>query len=226
MTETLAEVEDMLRRVGMEKLAQNCRQQQRQQKKRLRELAREGAEVLRALTAQRDHEAAVAAKRRRLALEANDNTKALHDIKKQIREADAALRAKKEAAVAVEAALANKHAVAQWKPEEFKVKKNRMAALDRLARGKGALSDEQRGEWAWFKTHWDEEMCKEHKEQWAFTFAGWLQRVANDAAKGNRPALSQFARKETVRTQGGQMALAVPAASTAGRSCGPTEQAA
>ena len=94
----------------------------------------------------------MAAKRRRLALEANDKTKALHDLKKQIREADAALRAKKEAAVAVEAALANKHAVAQWKPEEFKAKKNRMAALDRLARGTGALSDEQRGGGAWFKT--------------------------------------------------------------------------
>lgn len=211
LAETLREAEDMLRQVGMEKLAQDCRQQRHKQKKRLRELAREDNEVLRALTAQRDHEAAVVAKKRRLALEANDRTKALHDLKKQIREAEAALRAKKEAAVAVETALANKHALAQWNPEEFKIKKNRMAALDRLARGKGVLSDEQRGEWAWFKTHWDEEMCKQHKEQWPLTFAGWLQKVANDAASGNRSALSQFVHSETVRTLGGQMALVIPA---------------
>ena len=172
------------------------------------------------MTAQRDHEAAVAANKRRLALEANDRTKALHDIKNQVREADAALRAKKEPAVAVEAALANKHALAQWNPEEFKVKKNRMAALDRLARGKGILSDEQRGEWGWFKTNWDEQMCKEHKEQWPLTFAGWLQRVANDAASGHRSALSQFVHSETVRTLGGQMALVIPAIAPAGRSCG------
>ena len=96
-----------------------------------------------------------------------------------------------------------------------------MAALDRLARGKGVLSDEQRGEWAWFKTHWDEEMCKEHKEQWAFTFAGWLQRVADDAASGNQSALSQFVHSETVRTLGGQMALVIPAIPSAGHSGGP-----
>eukprot|EP00959_Pyramimonas_sp_CCMP1952_P342356 7172664-Pyramimonas_sp.AAC.1 len=66
-----------------------------------------------------------------------------------------------------------------------------MAALDCLARGKGVLSDEQRGGgWGWFKTNWDEQMCKEHKGLWPLTFAGWLQRVANDAASGNRSALS------------------------------------
>ena len=221
VADTLREVEGMLRHVGMEKMAQYCRAEQHKQKKRLRELAREDDDLLRALTAQRDHDAAVAAKRRRLATEANDRTKALHDIKKQIREAEVALRDKKEAAVAAEAALANKYALAQWNPEEFKVKKNRMAALDRLARGKGVLSDEQRGEWGWFKTKWDEEMCKEHKEQWAFTFAGWLQRVANDAASGNQSALSQFVHSETVRTLGGQMALVIPAVPYAGRSGGP-----
>eukprot|EP00959_Pyramimonas_sp_CCMP1952_P278529 5823607-Pyramimonas_sp.AAC.1 len=84
----------------MGKLAQDCRQQHHEQKKRLRELAREDNGILRALTAQRDHEAAVLANKRRLALEANDRTKALHDLKEQIREAEAALRAKKEAAVA------------------------------------------------------------------------------------------------------------------------------
>ena len=221
VAETLREVEEMLRNVGMEKMAQHCRAAQHKQKKRLRELAREDDDLLRALTAQRDHEAAVAAKRRRLAKDANDRTKALHDLKKQIREAESALREKKEAAVAVEAALANKHALAQWKPEEFKVKKSRMAALDRLARGTGVLSDEQRGEWAWFKTHWDEAMCKEHKEQWPFTFPEWLQRVANDAASGDRSALSKFVHSETVRTLGGQMALVIPAIVSAGRSCGP-----
>ena len=95
-----------------------------------------------------------------------------------------------------------------------------MAALDRLARGKGVLSDEQRAEWAWFKTNWDEEMGKEHKEEWPLTFAGWMQTVANDAAAGNRTALSQFMHSETVRTLGGQMALVVPASAAPGRSCG------
>ena len=88
-----------------------------------------------------------------------------------------------------------------------------MAALDRLARGKGVLSDEQRAEWPWFKTNWDEGMGKEHKEDWPLTLAGWMQNVANDAAAGNRTALSQFMHRETVRTLGGQLAVVVPAIS-------------
>ena len=210
LTDTLREVEDMLRNVGMQKLAQDCREQQHKQKKRLRELAGEDKGVLRALTAQRDHDAAVAAKRRRLALEANDRTKALHDLKKQLREAEAALRAKKEAAVAERLWLTSTPR-RSGNPRSSRSQKNRMAALDRLARGKGVLSEEQRGEWAWFKTHWDEAMCKEHKEEWPLTCAGWQQRVANDAASGNRSAMSQFVYSETVRTLGGQMALVIPA---------------
>ena len=61
-----------------------------------------------------------------------------------------------------------------------------MTALDRLARGKGALSDAQSAEWA---KRW---VIKEHKEAWARTFAAWTQSVANDVAAGNRAALSQF----------------------------------
>ena len=114
LQETLKEAETMLRQVGMEKLAMNCRQEQHKQHKRMRELSREDDGLLRALIAQRDHEAAVAAKRRRLAKEANDRTLALRDLKIQIRESEAALRASNEAAVAAEAALASKFALAQW----------------------------------------------------------------------------------------------------------------
>mgnify|MGYP006874411166 FL=1 len=176
----------------------------------MRELAREDDGLLRALTAQRDHENAAAEKRRRLAKEANDRSLALRDLKRHTQEAEAALRASKEAAVAAEAASHAKFALAQWETGDFMVKKNRMAALGRPARCKGALSDEQRAEWARFKTHWDETMSNHHGEAWPVTFARWMQAVANDAALGNRAALSQFVYNETARTLGGQMALVIP----------------
>eukprot|EP00959_Pyramimonas_sp_CCMP1952_P060957 1273506-Pyramimonas_sp.AAC.1 len=47
LADTLREVEGMLRAVGMEKMAQQCRAEQHKQKKRLRELAREGDDLLR-----------------------------------------------------------------------------------------------------------------------------------------------------------------------------------
>ena len=173
-------------------------------------MAREDDGLLRALTAQRGCENAVAAKRRRLAKEANDRSLALRDLKRHTQEAEAALRASKEAAVAAEAASHAKFALAQWNTDVFRLKKNRMAALDRLARGEGALFEEQRSERGWFKTHWDETMSNHHGEAWPVTLARWMQAVANDAALGNRAALSQFVYNETALTLGGQMALVIP----------------
>eukprot|EP00959_Pyramimonas_sp_CCMP1952_P274880 5746266-Pyramimonas_sp.AAC.1 len=58
LADTLRQVEGMLRNVGMEKMAQQRRAEQHKQNKRLRELAREDDHLLRALIAQRDHDAA------------------------------------------------------------------------------------------------------------------------------------------------------------------------
>ena len=91
-------------------------------------MAREDDGLLRALTAQRDHENAAAEKRRRLAKEANDRSLALRDLKRHTQEAEAALRARKEAAVAAEAASRAKFALAQWETGDFRVKKNRMGS--------------------------------------------------------------------------------------------------
>ena len=73
-----------MRKVGTEGLAMNCWHE-------TQELARDDDGILRVRTAQRDHEDAVAAKRRRASGGANDRSLAPHDLKRQIREAEAAL---------------------------------------------------------------------------------------------------------------------------------------
>ena len=176
----------------------------------MRELSRESGALLAALNAQKDHEAAVAAKRRRLVQEANDRTRTLCAIKKQIQAAQAELKEKQAAAQELEAALATKHAVTQWSVDFLKTKKNRQAAMDRIARGRDLLTPAQKAEWTDFKTKWDEAMSAEHGGAWPETFAGWMQLVANDMAEGKRNSLSEFVYRESHRVLGGKTALAIP----------------
>ena len=82
-------------------------------------------------------------------------------------------------------------------------KPGRAAALDRLARGKGALSDAQRAAWAKRLASCTRNPCR-----------GRLQpgrRASRTALKlaMDRAALSQIVYDETVRTLGGQMALVI-----------------
>ena len=176
----------------------------------MREYSRESDSLLAALNAQRDQEAAAAAKRRRLVQEANDRTRSLCTIKKQIREAQAELQKKQAAAQELEASVAAKHALTQWSVEEFKLKKNRAAALDRIARGRNTLAEAQKAEWPAFRSSWDEAMSAEHGAAWPETFAGWLQKVANDMAAGKQNSLSEFVYRESHRVLGGRTALALP----------------
>ena len=75
-----------------------------------------------------------------------------------------------------------------------------MSALDKLKRLKGALAPQQVLEWDWFRTTWDEEMKKTHGAQhWPERFAGWLQHVANEMAKGDGEAFSKFVNNESRR---------------------------
>ena len=70
-----------------------------------------------------------------------------------------------------------------------KVKNRRFEVLDRLARISTGLSPGQRNDWPWLKQAWDQAMVTQHKENWATTFSGWVQRVLNDERSN---ALSLF----------------------------------
>ena len=74
-------------------------------------------------------------------------------------------------------------------------------------RGDVGLSDEQRNVFSWWKGAWDEAMVKQHKENWAKTFAGWTQRILDST---NPNEFSLFMHSETVRVLSGQAVLAVP----------------
>ena len=211
----LCEAEEVLRSAGCLKEAQDCRYRKSRTLKRMRELAREDEGLLQALTAQRAHEVAEQAKRRRQIAEANAMTATLRGIKKQIAAADVKRKAIMEKTQGVEAAVAAKHHLAQFSIDDLKKKTQRISALEKLKRLKGALSPQQVLEWEWFKNAWDEDMRKTHGGGWPERFAGWLQNVANEMASGDGEAFSKFVHNESLRlldNENGepQLALVLP----------------
>ena len=76
-----------------------------------------------------------------------------------------------------------------------------------------ALSRDQKADWKFFSTAWDENMVEAHGENWAQLFAEILQNVLNDLASGNTAAPSEFMRSETQRILGELPTLRVPGVS-------------
>ena len=81
--------------------------------------------------------------------------------------------------------------------------------LDRLAGGVTLtkLSSQQRNDYDWFKSMWDEAMIQEHNDNWGEKFAGWMQTIVNSTASN---AFSVFMHSETNRVLRDKQALAVP----------------
>ena len=195
----LEEAETLLREAGCVKEAQDCRYNKGRAIKRMRELSREDEGLLEALNAQRAHEQAEQAKRRRQVEQANKMTATLRSIRKQIKTAEAQKKAVMDKAQGVEAAVAAKHMVHQFTVEDLKKKKNRLAALGHLKRLKGSLSPEQVLEYDWFVNAWDDAMKKKHGKEHPRFLAGWLQNVCNEMVKGDGAAFSRFVHDESRR---------------------------
>ena len=203
--------EEALREVGQLEAAQKCRRARDVEVRRQRLLAREDPNLVQALDAQRRHEAGVQAERRRQVQEANARTKTLQDIKRQIREADAQRLAAKALLKDAQDATAAMHYVHNVSVHELRLKKNRMDVLHRLKDLKGALSPEQKFQFAWWKDAWDDWNSRAHKKEWPAKFAGMLQKVSNDMVGGDGEAFSKFVRDEQTRCLSDAVALSIPA---------------
>lgn len=78
-------------------------------------------------------------------------------------------------------------------------RKARHALLERLGKYGSGLSAEQRNDWAWFKTKWDQVHLEVHGEEWPAKFASYVQCVMDDIAAGTVDAMSRFVHSETCR---------------------------
>ena len=83
----------------------------------------------------------------------------------------------------------------------------RFEVLDRLARLGAGLSDDQKNDWTWFKSSWDETMLAENPYNWPLIFAGYMKGVLDDDRTN---AFSKFVHDETLRVFSGHAALTVP----------------
>ena len=82
-------------------------------------------------------------------------------------------------------------------------RKARHEAMNRV-RAIAALSLDQKHDWQYFSSTWDEQMAAAHGENWATLFAEMMQNVCNELAGGNNIALSEFMRRESERIVGGR----------------------
>ena len=83
----------------------------------------------------------------------------------------------------------------------------RWEVLDRLARLGSGLSDDQKNDWIWFKSSWDEAMLAEHHPLWPMAFATIMQGVLGDERTN---AFSVFVYNETLRVFSSHAALSLP----------------
>ena len=154
--------------------------------------------------------------------DANARTLSRTKLQKQIKDANAKLRATKQAIVDAEAVLEARYAARTFAVEDLgangrsggqAAKKQRCELLERLARLGQGLSAPQRNDFAWFKTTWDAKMSEEHGDAWPEVLCGWVQKVLDDFDGGATNAFSLFVRSETIRCFGDRLALHVPGAS-------------
>ena len=187
----------------------------------MRQRTSENSDLLRALARNMDMEAAEAATRKRLVDEANAQTLSSRKLHKQIHDANAKLRATKQAIVDAETILAAKHAARTFTIDDLggsgrsggHAKKQRLELLYRLARIGQGLSAPQRNDFAWFKNAWDAKMSEDHGDAWPHVLGGWVQKILIDFEAGTSNAFSVFVRAETVRNFSETLALQVPGSS-------------
>ena len=218
---TLHAVHQELRACGLMKQAHGIQLAIDKQRRHMRALGREDADVAIALRdRQREVEAQhqLAARRVEDAYRMNLTAKR---IKAQVAEAGAELKRKHAALKDVEDALALRHAMKTFTPELLgqgqkraggaKAQKVRFEVLDRLASYGVGLSPDQKNDWSLFKHAWDSKMVDEHDVNWGSTFAGWVQQIVEDMAsgKGNN-AFSMFMHNEWRRCLSDEPAIRLP----------------
>ena len=90
---------------------------------------------------------------------------------------------------------------------------NRYDVLERVRR-LGGLTEDQKGQWEFFKTHWDDAQANEHGVGWGQRFAETLQSVLLKMLHGEPDAFSKFVKCESDRVLGTKGALVAPGFTT------------
>ena len=88
-------------------------------------------------------------------------------------------------------------------------RQNRYDVLERVRRV-GNLTEDQKGQWEFFKTQWDAAQASAIGTNWGQVFAENLQEVLLKMMHGESDAFSKFVKKETDRVLGGKGALLAP----------------
>ena len=206
-----------LRSIGSLRAAQCVEAELNKEKRKKRALLKGSPAVAAAFLQRRKAEAERDLKHRRMLADQSERAKR---AALAIKDRDAAVAELKKCRMAIqslESTRAAAHAIKTFTLESLgqgshnaggaKAKSRRLEVLDRLARLKAGLSPGQRNDWAWFKEAWDQAMVNEHKENWATTFSGWMQRILEDERTN---AFSVFIYNETCRIFKNTAALHVP----------------
>ena len=191
----------------------------RKVRRRLRGLCREDEDVVLALRAHRDAEDKLQRKRLRDVREAQAKMLTKAKLQRELQDVNEEVKKRKRQVMEQESILAEQAAVKKFSLDELGKgkanggatagRKNRHEVLDRLGRSCG-LSPAQRNDFKWWKEEWDSVMLNAHKENWADTFASWMQRVLSDWKGGVSNAFSLFVHSETCRCLRDEYALQVP----------------
>ena len=194
--------------------------QRDKERRRLRELSKEDADVMEALAAYQDAKAASERKAKRLRDEEARRRSDLDRVTNDVRKARKMLQDQQARLAINEQALAIKNSVKRYSLAELgQGHRNggpavcRTARSDVLVRVSGlgnGLSAAQRSEFDWFRKAWDQAGIDDFGDQWAETFSTWIQNVLEEHELGNANAFSMFVHNETRRRLAGTLALTLP----------------
>ena len=142
---------------------ENC---MRKDHRRLRAVSKASPDVLCAMARTRALEQEDERKRRRLLAEDNKRRLTAEKLKKEVADAHAELKKKKDQILDLEGQLVAKHAIKNFALSSLGYerhncggpsgRKQRLELLDRLASLGNGLSPAQRNDWPWFKAAWVE----------------------------------------------------------------------
>ena len=189
------------------------------EKKRLYQVSNSPAEVF----AQMEEQLQGDMKKRRILQEeyqkAMSQAKEKHELQKKVSEGKSNYNKLSAEMKRIEAVVAAMTSEKVYSPEMLgqgkskggnkEHRQNRYDALER-ARRIGGITEDQKGQWDFFKTHWDDAQATEHGENWGQVFAESVNGVLLQMLHGEADAFSKFVKAETDRVLGAKRALVVP----------------
>ena len=160
-------------------------------------------------------------RKRRLAIEdANQQVMSKQKLRREIKDAEATLKKKKELIAEHEQIAEARHVVKNFRLAYLgdgargcggaAGRKRRDEVMDRMAKIGSGLSPQQRNDWVWFKEAYDRTMHGEHGDDWVRIFVGYMQEVLNQLHDGTPNAFSLFVHKETLRCFATDRGLVLP----------------